>query len=133
MKKIAGLKAMMLTTLVAVLALTGCNKNENPVVPTEPETIFDLKINSGFDWKTTKALTLNVTGLPVPETVKNTLFVRSEDGKAVYYNNQHPMNQSFSVDVAVPAYQKKLVISYGTISKTMDITGNTLEFNYIVE
>ena len=124
---------MVLATFVAIFALTGCNKNEDPVVPTDPETIFDLKINSEFDWKTTKALSVNVTGLPVPETVKNTLLIRSEDGKAVYYNNQHPMNQTFSVDVAVPSYLKKIVISYGTISKTMDITGNTLEFNYIVE
>ncbi len=132
MKKLFGTQLLSLVVLIALLSLSGCKKTEE-VLPENPQTIFDLKVSSSFDWKTTKSLTVNVAGMEYPLTITNTLYIKSVDGKSVFYNNLHEMNKSYTLQVAVPAYLDKIVISYGTISKTMDIVGTTVNFDYFVE
>lgn len=132
MKRLFGTQLLSLAVLIAILSLSGCKKTEE-AVPETPKTIFDLKVSPSFDWKTTKLLTVTVTGMEYPLTIKNTLYIKSVDGKSIFYNNLHEMNKSYTLQVAVPAYLDKIVISFGTISKTKDIVGTTVNFDYIVE
>jgi hypothetical protein len=131
MKNKFAIKWLLIPSLLIVLFTTGCKKNDE-VVPETPETIFDLNVNPSFDWKTSKEITLNVTGLPVPVTVKNTIFIKSADGKSVFYTDQLEMSKNYTIKFSIPSHLTQVVISYGTITKTSDISGSSLSFDYTV-
>ena len=133
MKKNIFIKWIPLVVILGVLTLSGCKKTESSVSPETPQTIFDLKVSLDFNWKTVKAVTVNISGLPVPVKVRNTFYVKSADGKAIYYNDLLEMDQNYTIQVSVPSYETQIVASYGTISKTLDISGSTVSFDYIVE
>jgi hypothetical protein len=122
--------SVMLTAIVLVFTFNGCHKDEVSSSPETAKSIFDLKVSPSFDWKTTQDLELKVTGLRLPVTIKNTIYVRSQDGRITYYNDLLEMHKDYTINLSIPAYVNQLVISYGTISKTVDITGKTLNFNY---
>ncbi len=133
MKKIFSTQLILPLAILAILTTSGCKKSETEVVPETPQTIFDLKVSPSFDWKTTKIVTIEISGLAVPVTIRNTFYVKSTDGKAIYYNDLLEMDKNYTIRVSLPAYQTQVVASYGAISKTLALTGNTLSFDYTTE
>lgn len=122
----------LLTVLVLTIALGSCKKSE-PVSPEAPKSIFDVKANASFNWKTDKEYTLTVKGADVPVTIKNNLVIQSADGKAVYYTGPAEMNKDYTIRFATPAYVKQIKVTFGTIAKTIDLTGSSLTFSFISE
>jgi hypothetical protein len=43
------------------------------------------------------------------------------------------MNQPFTGKFLLPSKETKLIISFGSISKTVDIINNRVEFDYLIE
>jgi hypothetical protein len=133
MKNITWMQWFSLVVITTVFILSGCRKTESPVIPETQETIFDLQVSPEFDWKTMKTVSVNISGLSVPVKIRNTFYVKSVDGKAIYFNDLLEMDQNYTLRVTIPAYVTQMVASYGTISKTLDINGNAINFDYIVE
>lgn len=111
---------------------SGCKKelpNGDPnVVPPNP---LELNVSNSFDWKTTRDITLEVTGLDVPANIKNTLQVKSKDELKIFLKNQVFMNQDYSLKFTIPSYETQVVITYGSIRKVVDVTSDVVYFNYI--
>ncbi len=132
MKSLKISQITLLSVLVLTIALGSCKKSEQ-IAPEAPKSIFDVQASASFNWKTDKEYTLAVKGAEVPVTIKNNLVIQSADGKAVYYTGPAEMNKDYSIRFATPAYVKQIKVTFGTIAKTMDLTGSSLTFSFISE
>jgi hypothetical protein len=132
------MKTRLIPTSILAIALllqfsfTGCKKDIE-TVPEQPKSIFDIQVSPEFKWQTVQNLTLEVTGMAVPVVIKNNLTIKSEDGTVVYYTGPAEMSKNYTINFSVPSYVKKLVVSFGTKSKLIELSGTTLTFNHIVE
>lgn len=119
-----------------LMLIAGCKKELTLVNPEDDPTIenpLELEVSNSFDWKTTRGITLEVTGLPLPVIIRNTLQVKSTDEVKVYLKNQLFMDQNYTLKITVPAYEKELLITYGSIRKVVDATPDVIHFNYLSE
>ncbi len=136
--KIMKKKAIAAVT-IAIFSLfliftSGCKKNlpitdPNPV----PENPLELTVSNSFDWKTTREIGLEVTGITIPANIKNTLQVKSTDEVKVFLKNQIFMNQDYSLKFTIPAYETEVLITYGSIRQTLDVTTDVIYFSYLSE
>jgi hypothetical protein len=126
---------------VALLALiqvtfTSCKKLED----VEPKTVIvptvtsfkQIKVDPSFNWKSTRNVTFNIAAANTPVTITNTLVMKTETGVIIYKKFQR-MNEAFTTNLTVPTSLKKVVVSYGSIVKTIDISNNKIDFNFITE
>lgn len=131
-------KSILSFLFFGAISLTACKKESLLQPETVNETFSevsnfkDLKVQSNFDWKLTNEITLNVIAFPAPVKIENTLTVKTESGDVVFKKLQQ-MNQPFTGKFLLPSKETKLIISFGSISKTVDITNNRVEFDYLIE
>lgn len=127
--------ALALLALIQV-TFTSCKKLENvepkPVIVPTVTNFKQIKVDPSFDWKSTSNVTLNIAAANTPVTITNTLVVKTETGVIIYKKLQK-MNEAFTTNVVVPSSLKKVVVSYGSIVKTIDISNKTINFNFITE
>lgn len=133
-----------LTTLGVALAIilitfTGCNKNLDPVPsPTQqPAATSALNVPAGFDWKTTRTVTLNLSlDLPVYSSDYSRVTIYSADpysGGITLFSgsvgNGFPMVAQLSIPTALSQVWMQLSASSGYSQiVTVNVTDN---INYI--
>jgi len=122
---------IILTTLLIAI---GCKKELPPPnqEPT-PENPLEIVVSNTFDWKTTRDITLEVTGLNIPVSIRNTLMVKSPDEEKVYLKNQLFMNQNYTLMFTIPSYETEVLVTYGSIRKTLEVTTDIIHFNFIAQ
>ena len=109
----------------------GCRKKLTIVDPTPlPDNPLELVVSNTFKWKTTRNITLEVTGLTLPVNIRNTLQVKSTNEEKVYLKNQLFMNRNYTLKFTIPAYETEVLITYGSIRTTVDVTPDVIYFNY---
>jgi len=123
---------LYLLLLLIAVAISSCRKEELPS-PENPVRTKDLKVNPTFDWKTSKDITLNVTGLKEinPET-GNTLYIKSSKGETIY-RDFLKMNTNYIIKFTVPSTETGVILVYGSITKSIALISGTITFNYIIE
>ena len=118
--------------IVFAFFLSSCQKEILPT-PDQSGGVQTLKVSSGFDWKTVRDITINVTGLKeVNPEITNTLYVNSVSGFTFFKDNL-AMNSDYTIRFSVPAGETSLVLKYGSKAKTLEITSGILTFDYITE
>jgi hypothetical protein len=117
--------------------LTSCKKDlierATPVSSNSVSKFSEIKASETFDWKTSKAITLQVKGFQSISDAKSTLKVTSLDGKIIFYQAAHAMSETFNTQIMVPSHIKDLSISYGSIQKNVSTSINNISFNYLPE
>jgi hypothetical protein len=135
MKSLTSVKNITLTGLgmiFIVFFLSSCRK-ELQIDPNQPKTIKNLKVAPDFDWKTSREITLNIVGLKeVNPNIANTLYVNSLNG-ATFYKDLLTMHKDYTIKFGVPSTETSLVLKYGSKVKTVQISSNTIIFDYIIE
>jgi hypothetical protein len=125
---------ILLFTISISMALVSCKKNlpePSPVTPTIKATkVGELKASESFNWKTTKDVEINIKGLNTLTPINRTLIVSTVDGKSVFYRAQQLMSLSSTISLVIPATVSEIKVNYGTISKTVSISGNKFQFDY---
>ncbi|MBP7510446.1 MAG: hypothetical protein KA981_00875 [Bacteroidia bacterium] len=125
---------ILLFTISISMALVSCKKNlpePSPITPTIKATkVGELKASESFDWKTTKDVEINIKGLNTLTPINRTLVVSTVDGKSVFYRAQQLMSLSSTISLIIPATVTEIKVNYGTISKTVSISGNKFQFDY---
>jgi hypothetical protein len=132
------MKKLMIIAAIAIAGLSSCKKSlmekETPVTKTQEVSKFaEIKVQENFDWKTTKEFNLNVSGLETIAPVQGTMKVTSDDGKIVFYQGSHKMNESFATKFMVPAHIKGLNVSFGSITKNFSTLAQQIQFDYLTE
>lgn len=120
--------------ILLVATLVSCRKIDDVTPSDSPKPTKELNINSSFNWKTSKEVTLNVIGLKnVSPQIKNTLYIKSTIGDTTYYKDLLIMNTDYTIKFTVPSTETKVVLIYGSKSKTLDLLSNEITFDYIIE
>jgi len=120
--------------LILFLILVSCRKIDNVTPDGSPKSTKELQVNSTFDWKTSKEITLNIIGLKkVNPQIINILSVKSFVGDTTYYKDFLKMNTDYVIKFNVPSTENKVIIIYGSKTKTIDLLSNEITFDYIIE
>jgi hypothetical protein len=77
-------------------------------------------------------VTLKIEASITPIKISNTLVVKAESGEVIFKKLQN-MNEAYIGYITLPNSMKKVNVSFGSISKTVDIVENTIDFNYVSE
>lgn len=127
------MKKILFLIILITVSLVSCRKNDD-IVPEKPKYTKDLVVNSSFDWKTSKYITLNIIGMKdINPDIKNIMNIKSIKGDTTYYKDILYMNKDYSLKFVVPSTEKSVVIIYGSKIKTIDLVSNTIIFDYIIE
>ncbi len=121
-------RSIVVLALAGIFAFASCKKTSNTT--TDPGKFKDIKAADGFNWSTTQKVTLQVQGLPFAVKEKNMLVVSSSDGKRVYLKQFVAMSQNITNTFLAPRGASNLLVSFGTIQKTVAITGGNASFTY---
>ena len=116
------MKKIALFLILIMILFTSCRKDFNVVPDITPKNTKDLVVNSNFDWKTSKEITLNVIGMKdVNPQISNTLYVESSNGGTVYYKDLLFMNKDYTLKFAIPSTETKVILVYGSKTKIIDL------------
>ncbi len=124
--------AVLMTSVLVISLLSSCL-----VEPLENQggdnigSITELKAGSSFDWKTTNSVEVTVMGLPVEVGVKRRLTLMAEEGSA-FYAGSMAMNDDFKMEFELPNHTQGIIMEYGEIRKTGEISGGKVNFDFIV-
>jgi hypothetical protein len=132
------MKNLLILASIAVLGLSSCKKDwmekVTPATNTQEVSKFsELKVQENFDWKTSKEYNLSVRGLETISPVQGTMIVSSDDGKIIFYQGLHKMNENFNSKFMVPVHIKGLTISFGSITKNFSTLNKQIQFDYLTE
>jgi hypothetical protein len=127
LKLIAGI-----ALLVAASSCTRVKDVENTPTPNKPSNFKEIKVADNFTWNTTNNVTLNVQGFAGNDRIANTFIVSSEDQKDVYFASNTLMSESFVANLDLPIHVKKIKVSFGTISKIVDVNSKNISFDYLI-
>jgi hypothetical protein len=125
-----------IVVLIALIQITftSCKKLENAerktVIAPTVSSFKQIKADPSFNWKNTKVVSLNVIAANLPTEITNTLIVKSESGDVLFRKVQN-MNETYVGNLTVPSKTEKLIISYGTIVKTLNIANGNVVMNYL--
>lgn len=125
------LTRVLASALLVVLAAS-CHKD---ILKSLDQLKFtkNLIVPENFSWKTSKEITLNIVGLKkINPSISRTLYVNSPLGFQ-YYKDFLKMNTDYTVRFAVPSTETRIVLSFGSKIKTIDLTSNLVTFDYIIE
>lgn len=115
------------------MAVFGCKKVENASNIDNPVTNFkQIVTNPNFNWSNTNQVTLKIAAANTPVLIANTLVLKTESGD-VLLKKHHKINESFLGTITLPKSIKKVIVTYGSIQKTVAITNNTIDFNFVTE
>lgn len=125
------LRNLTMLIIGVVLLFSGCKKSEvEAPLPQTPKTLNDLKASETFSWSTGQTVNFVIKGLPTTITVKNTLKINLLNGNTLF-NRFHQMDQDLNFKLMIPSTEKKLTITYGTVSYPVDIINGVVEFSFI--
>jgi hypothetical protein len=116
--------------------LSSCKKDliESADLST-PQTVTSdfkkLKVSADFDWNTNKVVDFKVVGLQTMATINRTLIVSSLDGKQIYFNSLHQMDQNLQTRFTMPKNIKSVKVTYGTIEKVVNSVSSEISFDFI--
>lgn len=108
-------------------------KSVNDPTSQEVTAFKDLKVDNSFNWKNDRTVSFHVTPLNVPAEISNTLKVFSTDESFLYFNARLSMNQEFNTQMLIPHYVKEVLVTYGTIKKTVPVIDNQINFDFLTE
>lgn len=131
------MKNISLLLAIVVLGMTSCKKDliekAGPAPTSSVSKFSEIKASETFDWKTSKEYTLQVTGMNTIADANGTFKVTSLDGKIIFYQAAHKMNESFTSKFKVPSHIKDLTLSFGSIRKNVSTVNTNIQFNYLPE
>ena len=103
------------------------NNNNNTA---QPKQFKEIKASNQFEWKTSQIVMLSVKGMETAIPITNTLIVRTTDGNEIM-RKLHQMDQDYLAAIEFENHIKKVVISYGSIVKTIDIVNARIDFDFV--
>lgn len=123
--------------LLGIISMSSCKKDvelqkENPIIPGSAASFKEMKVNPAFNWKSSRVVTLKIEASNTPIKISNTLVVKTENGEVIFKKLQN-MDETYIGYLTLPNNMKKVVISFGSISKSVDIVSNTIDFNFVTE
>ena len=125
------MKTSILTLALFAIGFTSCTKTMDVAPVTTPTTIStsattlsELNAPENFNWSTTKQISFNFNGKDA-EGYNLVLKVLDNEGNVLMQKMQKS-DQSFQMDLNVPANYTSLSVSYGATEKEFDCTSGSI-------
>jgi hypothetical protein len=120
--------------LIGVISMASCKKGVEiqkplPVDSTAPTSFKEIKVNPTFKWKNAKVISLNIMAANPEIQISNTLLVKLENG-SVILTKLHKMNEAYVTNISIPLKANSVIVSYGSIVKTIAISNNNATVNF---
>ena len=96
---------------------------------TNAKNMNELVAPSDFLWKTSKTVTVNITGLKTVVPIQSTLSVGSASG--VLYKGLHLMSDNRTLTVEMPATEKVLTLKFGSVVLVSPVENNKASFSFV--
>lgn len=126
----------LLSGIAIIIAASSCTKlKDTDYVPTaspKANNFKEIKVADNFNWSTTHNIELNVIGFASIKPISNTFIVSSENQKEIYFASNTLMSENFKANFDLPANVKKIRITYGSISKILDVNAKNINFDYLL-
>lgn len=98
----------LLILFFAAAVLFACSKEEDIIkAPSEGKAFTDLKVQSDFDWKTTRDYTIVLKGY-----ANSIVKIVSENNQTVYQSAMIQKNVDSSIKITLPTYEKSIRLKY---------------------
>ncbi|MFZ4797815.1 MAG: hypothetical protein ACOYMA_09995 [Bacteroidia bacterium] len=127
-------KINLIVGLILLVLASSCTKvKDAELAPSTKASNFkEIKVADSFKWNTNNSIILNVNGFESISAIRNTFIVSSEDKKEVYFASNTLMSESFKANFDLPIHVKKINVTFGSISKVLDVNTNTITFDYLL-
>ena len=116
-------KNIMLALLLIGLGLSSCKKTDQDE-PKAPEKMEELTVPASFNWKTTKDLTITMTGF-----TSGIAEVTNDQGVA-YLKAYLTVDQPYTTKISLPAYETKVTFKFMGQSTQVNLTGTSLNHQF---
>ncbi len=122
------------SAIIVLSAVFACMPDENDRVSLGNQgEIEELKANAGFNWATSKATEVKVSGLSgFPVELNRRLNLSDADGH-VYYSGFHSISEDVEISLELPNHIKYLILGFGNIQKKAEIKGEEITFDFLPE
>jgi len=125
------MKKILLLVIVVLFSLTACQKDwdqivEDNQVNEEVTSMSEMVVSSEFDWKTTKDVDINFSGIDKNDVI----YVKSIDGD-VYLKEIVKSGVNYSTKITIPTYTSEVNVIYkGSLTK-IPISENEINYKFI--
>lgn len=116
--------------LALIIAVSSCKKTTTPTPAVAVTKFTDIKAPATFNWSTVQKVNFQVAGFSAVSNEKNTLKVTSTDGQKVYFTQFQSMSDNVNTSFSVPRNTTSLLVTFGSIQKTVNIDGGKALFTY---
>ena len=123
-------KLLLLGILCA--GMFSCSKEDsNSGVTGNPNvnSFGEMHINPNFDWETSHNILLKVDGLSSGPSVKHFLVVTDPSGQEIY-RTLTAVTSSHHLSIPLADQYKEVVVSFGSISKSVEVKNRRASFDY---
>lgn len=117
MKKLA-----LLLSISFGILFTSCKKDINEPKDSTPETMEELQVPAGFNWKTTKDITLTLTA------TGNGIVVVSNQQNVPYQKAYLSPSQPYVMKLSLPAYEKQVKVKFAGQEGLIELNGENLQY-----
>lgn len=119
MKKIA-----FILSISFAMMLTSCKKDINEPMDNTPETMEELEVPSGFNWKTTKEITLTLTASG------SGIVVVSNQQNVPYQKAYLSTSQPYVMKLSLPAFEKQVKVKFSGQEGLIELNGENLQYQF---
>ena len=114
--------------LIIILIVISCRKDIKDISPEQTsgniKSMSEMKVSSGFNWKTTQSVYLEFT---VP--VKSSLVVKSSAG-VIYHKALIQPSDVYQINITIPNYEKELNVIINGVSHLLKIDNNRIVHSF---
>ena len=105
-------KLSLILVVAAIFSLTACQKDwdqisEDNQITEEVASMSDMIVSSEFNWKTTKDINVNFTGLDKDDVI----LIKSLDGD-IYQKALVKSGINYSTKITIPTYADEISVTY---------------------
>jgi len=119
---------------VLVLSFIGCNKDDtdgNTAITSQPVNFQEIQVGPNFSWTTETEFELELVAIRnVPFTTTNFIEVRDLEGKLLF-KTLATTSDTKTIRFMANGNLATAVVSFGTISKELDFSSKSAEFDFI--
>ncbi len=116
----------LLIVLGIAFIFFSCRKDRDIIEePKTPETMDALQVPASFNWKTTKDITVTLTGFT------SGIAEITNDQNQAYHKAYLTVDQAYTTKITLPAYETKVTLKFMGLSTEVTLNGATLNHQFV--
>ena len=125
------MKKLTLLSIVIIFSFTACQNDWDQIVEDnqaneEVTSMSNMVVSSDFNWKTTKDIDINLTGMDKDEVI----YIKSVEGD-VYQKAFVKSGINYSTKITIPTYASELDVICKGVLTNIPISGNEINYKFI--